>query len=190
METWFNPPMFQSTAMPGWFDQHFHNMHQYGNMACTGILVGTSSNAEVRAAGLLGRDINYVPTEEDFDSLMDGLQTAAEIYLAGGGAVRVMPNTFTYFEYTTVQDLKENLRKDVKSSRDISTGTGHPQGGNVMSNDPATGVVDKDFKVFGFENLFVCDASVFPTSLGVNPQVTVMSLAHYGAPKIAVNGIR
>jgi choline dehydrogenase-like flavoprotein len=185
METWYNPPMFQSTAMPGWFDQHFHNMHEYGNMACTGVLVGTSSNAEVKAAGLLGRDINYVPTEDDFDSLMEALEKAAEIYLSAGGAVRVMPNTFTYYEYKTTEELKENLRKDVKSSRDISTGTGHPQGGNVMSNDPATGVVDEGLKVFGFENLFVCDASVFPTSLGVNPQVTVMTLAHYAAPMIA-----
>jgi choline dehydrogenase-like flavoprotein len=187
METWYNPPMFQSTAMPGWFDQHFHNMQEYGNMACTGVLVGTSSNAEVKASGLLGRDINYVPTEDDFDSLMEALEKAAEIYLAAGEAVRVMPNTFTYYEYKTVEQLKENLRKDVKSSRDISTGTGHPQGGNVMSNDPATGVVDEGFKVFGFDNLFVCDASVFPTSLGVNPQVTVMTLAHYAAPLIAKN---
>ncbi|MHA4812648.1 GMC family oxidoreductase N-terminal domain-containing protein [Flavitalea flava] len=186
METWFNPPMFQSTAMPGWFEQHFHNMHHYGNMACTGVLVGTASNAEVKIAGLLGRDINYLPTEDDFNSLMEALGIASEIYLKGG-AERVMPNTFNYFEYKTVDDLKENLRKDVKSSRDISTGTGHPQGGNVMSNDAATGVVDAGFKVFGFENLFVCDASVFPTSLGVNPQVTVMTLAHYAAPLIAAN---
>jgi choline dehydrogenase-like flavoprotein len=98
-----------------------------------------------------------------------------------------MPNTFTYYEYKSVQELKDNLRKDVKSSRDISTGTGHPQGGNVMSSDPATGVVDEGFKVFGFDNLFVCDASVFPTSLGVNPQVTVMTLAYYAAPMIAKN---
>ncbi|MGI8638164.1 MAG: GMC family oxidoreductase N-terminal domain-containing protein, partial [Segetibacter sp.] len=35
METWYNPPMFQSTAMPGWFEQHFHNMQHYANMACT-----------------------------------------------------------------------------------------------------------------------------------------------------------
>jgi choline dehydrogenase-like flavoprotein len=96
-----------------------------------------------------------------------------------------MPNTFNYYEYRDIPDLKERIRKDVKASRDISTGTGHPQGGNVMSNDPATGVVDSGFKVFGFENLFVCDASVFPTSLGVNPQVTVMALAHYAAPLIA-----
>ncbi|MDR6943145.1 GMC family oxidoreductase N-terminal domain-containing protein [Mucilaginibacter pocheonensis] len=186
METWFNPPMFQSTAMPGWFDQHFYNMQQYSHMACTGILVGTASNAEVKIAGLFGRDINYVPTEDDFDSLMDGLEKAAEIYL-NGGAERVMPNTFNYYEYKTVKELKENLRKNVKASPDISTGSGHPQGGNVMSNDPKTGVVDAGFKVFGFDNLFVCDASVFPTSLGVNPQVTVMTLAHYAAPIIARN---
>jgi hypothetical protein len=121
METWYNPPMFQSTAMPGWFDQHFHNMQHYANMACTGILVGTASNAEVKASGLLGRDISYVPTEDDFNSLMDGLEKAAEIYLAGGGAIRIMPNTFTYYEYKSVQELKDNLRKDVKSSREIST---------------------------------------------------------------------
>jgi choline dehydrogenase-like flavoprotein len=186
METWYNPPMFQSTAMPGWFDQHFQNMHQYANMACTGILVGTESNAEVRIAGMLKREIDYVPTQDDFDSLMDGLEKASEIYLSAG-ADRVMPNSFSYYEYRTEEELKENLRKNIKSSVDISTGTGHPQGGNVMSNDPQTGVVDEHFKVYGFENLFVCDASVFPTSLGVNPQITVMSLAHYAAPMIAVS---
>ncbi len=186
METWYNPPMFQSTAMPGWFDQHFHNMQQYANMACTGVLVGTSSNAEVKVAGLFGRDINYVPTEDDFNSLMDGLEKAAEIYLTGG-AERVMPNSFNYYEYKTVAELKENFRKDIKASPDISTGSGHPQGGNVMSNDAVTGVVDENFKVYGYDNLFVCDASVFPTSLGVNPQITVMSLAHYAAPIIAKN---
>ena len=31
----------------------------------------------------------------------------------------------------------------------------------------------------GFANLFVCDASVFPTSIGINPQLTIMALADY-----------
>ena len=46
-----------------------------------------------------------------------------------------------------------------------------------MGNDPEYCVVDSSCKVFGLKNLFVCDASVFPTSIGVNPQLTIMALA-------------
>jgi choline dehydrogenase-like flavoprotein len=42
-------------------------------------------------------------------------------------------------------------------------------------------VVGPDFRVHGFANLFLCDASVFPTSVGVNPQLTVMGMAQYAA---------
>jgi choline dehydrogenase-like flavoprotein len=45
--------------------------------------------------------------------------------------------------------------------------------------------VDESFRVHGFDNLFVCDASVFPTAITVNPQLTVMALANYAAPGIA-----
>ena len=34
------------------------------------------------------------------------------------------------------------------------------------------------------QNLYVCDASVFPSSLGVNPQMTIFGLAHYAVPRI------
>jgi choline dehydrogenase-like flavoprotein len=36
----------------------------------------------------------------------------------------------------------------------------------------------------GTDNVYVCDSSVFPTSIGVEPQLTVMALAHYGAERI------
>jgi choline dehydrogenase-like flavoprotein len=45
--------------------------------------------------------------------------------------------------------------------------------------------VDPDFRVHGYSNLYVCDASVFPSSVTVNPQLTVMALADYAAPRIA-----
>ena len=53
-----------------------------------------------------------------------------------------------------------------------------------MGNNEAECVVNSDCKVFGFNNLYVCDASVFPTALGVNPQLTVMALATITADKI------
>jgi choline dehydrogenase-like flavoprotein len=38
--------------------------------------------------------------------------------------------------------------------------------------------LDERSRVHGYENLHVCDASVFPTAIRVNPQLTVMALAH------------
>ena len=57
------------------------------------------------------------------------------------------------------------------------------------SKESDLGVVNDEFAVYGYENLFVCDASVFPSSIGVNPQLTVMALADYAVPFIAANGL-
>jgi choline dehydrogenase-like flavoprotein len=46
-----------------------------------------------------------------------------------------------------------------------------------MSDDPRVGVVRSDFRVHGTDNLFVADASVFPTSVHINPQLTIMAMA-------------
>jgi choline dehydrogenase-like flavoprotein len=179
VETWFNPPMFQSTATPGWFEDHCRNMQRYNKMTCGGVLVGSESNAEVRFAGLTGRDIRYTPTKSDFDKLIEGVKLAGNVFLAAG-AESVIPNTFTYREYKTSAEL-DRLGVDAKDTQELGIGTGHPQGGNVIGKDPNVSVIGPDFKVHGYDNLHVCDASVFPSSAGVNPQITVMTLAHYAS---------
>ncbi len=184
METWFNPVLSQALAMPGWFEQHRRNMLAYDRMAATGVLIGTESNARVERALLGGADIVYKPTPADLKRLVEGLKLAARIYLAGG-AKRVMPATFRYRSYTRPDQLDE-LDELVRSNEDIQLGTGHPQGGNALASDPADGPVDpRGFRVHGTENLHLCDASVFPTSLGVNPQLTTMALAEICAAEIA-----
>jgi choline dehydrogenase-like flavoprotein len=185
MESWFNPPMFQSTAMPGWFEDHYKNMKRYDRLACVGILVGSESNAKARIAGLTGREIDYTPTKKDFQTLLAGLELAGEIMFASG-AESVMPNTFRYYEFRKSDEVKK-LHEVIKDPSEITLGTGHPQGGNIISSSPDKGVINPEFKVFNYNNLFVCDASVFPTSLGVNPQVTVMGLADYAVQFIKEN---
>jgi choline dehydrogenase-like flavoprotein len=66
----------------------------------------------------------------------------------------------------------------------ISLGTGHPQGGNVMSRNSTIGTINEEMKVYGYDNLYVADASVFPSSIGVNPQVTTMTFGHYAVDLI------
>jgi choline dehydrogenase-like flavoprotein len=83
------------------------------------------------------------------------------------------------------QKLRDELDALVDDSSDmLNLGSSHPQGGNSMSDGPASGVVDADCRVHGYTNLYVCDASVFPTSVTVNPQLTVMALAQYAANRM------
>jgi choline dehydrogenase-like flavoprotein len=53
----------------------------------------------------------------------------------------------------------------------------HQCGTLRFGNDPAHAVADPDGRVFGHPNLFVVDASLFPTSLGVGPALTVIANA-------------
>jgi len=188
VETWFNPPVAQALTMPGWFDDHFRNMRRYDHMAAVGVLVGTESNAVVKPGLIAPRDIKYTPTPGDVQKLLAGLITAGEVWFAAG-ARAVLPHTFAYHEFHSVEELRR-LPDLIEDASDLTLGTGHPQGGNVLSRSPDTGVVDPEFRVHGMDNLFVCDASVFPTSVKVNPQLTVMALARYAAPMIANHGRR
>jgi choline dehydrogenase-like flavoprotein len=55
-----------------------------------------------------------------------------------------------------------------------------------MNDDPAKGVVrSEDFAVHGLEDVHVIDGSVLPTSLGVNPQLTIYGLSHLVASRLA-----
>jgi choline dehydrogenase-like flavoprotein len=152
-------------------------------MSAVGVLVGTERNASIKHALTGGPDIVYDPTPADMAKLKEALKLAGKIFLAAG-ATRVMPSTFTYREYAKPAQL-DRLEQDIRDDSDLSLGTGHPQGGNALSRDPAKGVVGPDFLVNGMENLYLCDASVFPTSITVNPQMTVMALAEYAAPRIS-----
>jgi cholesterol oxidase len=57
--------------------------------------------------------------------------------------------------------------------------TAHILGGAVIASDPAKGVVDARQRVFGYENLLVCDGSAIPANVGVNPSLTITALAEH-----------
>ena len=55
--------------------------------------------------------------------------------------------------------------------------TAHPLGGNAMSDNPATGVVNDRGEVWGHPGLYVADGSVMPGPLAANPALTIAALA-------------
>ena len=55
--------------------------------------------------------------------------------------------------------------------------TAHILGGAVIGKDESDGVIDARHRVFGYENLLVCDGSVIPANVGVNPSLTITALA-------------
>jgi choline dehydrogenase-like flavoprotein len=159
-------------------------MRRYPHMTCGGVVVGSQRNGAVKPSRIGdGVLLRYHPTPADLDKLVEGMKLAGRVLLEGG-AQRVMPPTFVYREYTDVDELDE-LGDVVRDYGDLMINSAHPQGGNALSRDPSLGVVGPDFRVHGTNNVFVCDASVFPTSITVNPQLTVMALAHYASDFVA-----
>jgi cholesterol oxidase len=57
--------------------------------------------------------------------------------------------------------------------------TAHILGGAVIAPDPSSGVIDAHQRVYGYENLLVCDGSAIPANVGVNPSLTITALAEH-----------
>ncbi len=182
LETWFNPVGAQALFMPGWFRDHYRNMRRYDHMACTGSVVGTRPNASVSLDWRGRMKLSYEPHPDDLKRLVAGLKLAGRIHLAAG-ARKVMATTFRYLPYSTPEAL-DDLDGQIRDNTDVQLHTSHPQGGNAISANAAQGVVDPDFAVRGAPSVYVCDASVFPAAITVNPQLTVMALAEYAADRI------
>jgi cholesterol oxidase len=67
--------------------------------------------------------------------------------------------------------------------------TAHILGGAVIAPDPSRGVVDAHQRVFGYENLLVCDGSAIPANVGVNPSLTITALAEHAMSHVPVAGV-
>jgi choline dehydrogenase-like flavoprotein len=131
----------------------------------------------------LGRSISFALDPRDLPNLRRGLRQAASLMFAAGAREVVCP----------VHGLPERLRpQDVDlldrlgdDAARYPLAMSHLFGTARISVRPGEGVVGTDFKVHGSQNLYVVDSSVFPTNLGVNPQLSIMSLARIAAQRIA-----
>jgi cholesterol oxidase len=66
--------------------------------------------------------------------------------------------------------------------------TAHILGGAVIAPDPERGVIDARQRVYGYENLLVCDGSAIPANVGVNPSLTITALAEHAMSHVPAAG--
>jgi choline dehydrogenase-like flavoprotein len=185
METWYNPPAANAVGVPGFMAEHFARMKRYPGTLAAAPLVGTRPSGRVRMRdGKLRIDLPI--GEYEISRMAEGLALLANAFLQNtdpGPVEFALAGFDSGREMRNAQDV-ERFRQDVlKIGNDKSkvhrlrVGTGHPQGGNAMSEDPHVSVVDARFRLRGVANLRICDGSIFPNSAGINPQWTIMALA-------------
>jgi choline dehydrogenase-like flavoprotein len=118
--------------------------------------------------------IGYDFDPHDVERIKAGMLRTAEVLLAGGAAEITAPVRGMAL-HRSIGSFADNLAS--KTIRDFGLYASHPMATCRMGRDPSTSVIDPYGMSHALPGLFIADASVFPTSLGVNPQLTTMAIA-------------
>ncbi len=148
------------------------------HLALAGAMVRDVGGGSVTLAGELRSSIAYELQPTDLAAFRAGTRTLVRAYFAAG-ALRVAPGMLpiTFFDdQASALAAVDALHEAGQLAQAYAS---HPHGSCRMG--PATGahagVVDGNGQVHGVAGLYVMDGSVFPSTLGVNPQITIMSVA-------------
>jgi choline dehydrogenase-like flavoprotein len=167
------PPDQQAASTPGTGAEHRERTLNMRRTATFGVMISDSESGTVHSR--LGRPvIRYDLPQLDAERFRRGFELLAEIFFAAGAREVLVP-------IDGVPPLRDGdltpLRTHRIRPRQLSPMAFHPLGTARMGADPEHAVVDENLQVHGVAGLHVCDGSVVPSSLGVNPQITIMALA-------------
>jgi choline dehydrogenase-like flavoprotein len=177
-------PMVQfSMAIPAGPGEHRKLLQRYNNLAMAGVLVRDAGNGRVSLTSTNRTSIQYALGEKEREIIAMGIRLIGKMWFALG-ARRVISPHRDLILIEGEEDLDSLADLILQQPEHLLLGSAHPQSGNCIGRDSRTSVVDSNCRVHGFQNLFVCDASVFPTAVGVNPQVTVMTIASIAASRM------
>jgi choline dehydrogenase-like flavoprotein len=177
------PPDFGSTGLTFFGTRFAEVMDWYDHIAIFGFLLSDTTRGTVRP-GPGGKPlVVYNLNRADTEKIVRGLAILSRIFFAAG-ARAIFPSVAGFEEIASEEDV-ERFEKAKISAWDLELAAFHPLGTARMGIDPETSVVGPGLEAHDVRGLYVVDGSVFPTSLGVNPQMTIMAFATWAAEKIA-----
>ncbi|HEX7929167.1 MAG TPA: GMC family oxidoreductase, partial [bacterium] len=126
--------------------------------------------------------LDYQVTPYLWEGLFDAYLKMAEIQFAAG-AQEVAPIHAESRPYKTWAEAQAEIPKLPRKLVSMGLFTAHLMGGCGMGDDPKSAVVNSEGHHHQVEGLWVIDGSVFPTSLGVNPQMSIYGMAGRNATR-------
>lgn len=156
LENVFAPPIGTAMLLPGFGRDHMRLMRKYRYMASMEVAIRDEAVGRIQVShGKM--KISKPMTSSDRKKSKMGLRL--------------------------VRDLFESVGAREIISCEQTFGL-HLMGSCPMGTDSSNSVVDPEFRIHGFPNLYAADSSVFPSAPGINPSFTVMALSHRASREI------
>jgi choline dehydrogenase-like flavoprotein len=183
-------PLFPASFL-GWEDgpSFKRDILNLGHLDVAGILLRDRDHGEVVIRKDGSPVWKYAISEYDKSHIREGVLRAAELY-AAAGAAEIISSTIRPVRWQPgsgrpVSEFMDGVDAIGYGSNRTGYFTFHQMGSARMGSDPATSVVDDSNQVHGVNGLYVMDGSCFPTASGVNPMLSIASIAHRGATLLA-----
>jgi choline dehydrogenase-like flavoprotein len=182
-------PVLLSTTMTGFGAGHADMMRQFPHLQGMLALLRDGFHPESRGGAVeLGAGgaavLDYPLNDPIWDGARRALLTMTEIqFAAGATAVQVAHETAP--RYASWQAAKEGIAALPFRTHLTRVASAHVMGGCMMAGDPRAGVTGQDGRYHGLANLSVHDGSLFPTSIGANPQLSIYGITARLASQLA-----
>lgn len=174
----FAHPVGTATMLPGHGAPHRDVLKRYANLGVFTAMLHDHTRGRVRPDGELGVSIEYWPDEADRRELLYGLQACAKLLFAAGARRVVIPShrPRIYERGASLDDIQSIPL--TPGQFDLSSV--HPMGSVPMGGSPSA-AVDSEGRHHHVKGLWVADGSLFPSSIGVPPQLSIYALGlHVG----------
>jgi choline dehydrogenase-like flavoprotein len=182
MEATFTPLAFGAQWLPGTGRAHHERVRAYDQIASTGVHLSDRSAGRVGLARDGSLRVTYRLTADDASRLVFGIARAADLLYAAGA-------TEVYPQIAGIPIIAKDRIAELESSPPrpsaLRLEAFHPMGTARMDADPTRGVVATDGAVHGAEGLYIADGSLLPSSIGVNPMMTIIAMSSRVARQLA-----